>query len=55
MRIRKWVEAKQAQSDGKHRRVEAVRKKVEGSALAQYALGMTTQYRYKPDSKEVPN
>lgn len=54
-KIRKWVEAKQAQSDEKHRRVEAVRRKVERSALAQYTLGMTSKYRYKPDSDEVSN
>jgi DNA-binding response OmpR family regulator len=54
-KIRKWVKERQAQSDEKHRRVEAVREKIEHSALAQYALGMTTNYLYKPDSGEPTN
>jgi DNA-binding response OmpR family regulator len=54
-KIRKWVRVRQAQSDEKHRRVEAVRKKIEHSALAQYALGITAQYLYKPDSGEPNN
>lgn len=53
--IDKWVRERQAQSDEKHRRVGAAREKTEHSALAQYVLGMTTQYLYKSDSGEPSN